>query len=206
LMAALEREVAEALAPRAFAWALGRGFTDVAPHSLFCLRRTGHLVGLIRGEAPIFARGWPETIAHALAAVLGRLRRERGEDPSTWRWGHVRTLMLRHPVGDKQALAPVFNLGPLVCGGDANTIAQASCPPLSPTQNPVAIASLRVVIDVGAWDEARFILPSGISGNPLSPHYDDMLPLWERGEAVTIVSSPARVDAVARERLLLRPR
>ncbi|MEZ4449472.1 MAG: penicillin acylase family protein [Nannocystaceae bacterium] len=206
LMAALHREVAEAIAPRAFAWALGRGFTDVTPHSLLCLRKSGHLVGLIVGDAPVFARGWPTAIADALARVQGRLRRERGEDPSAWRWGHVRTVTLRHPVGEKAALAPIFNRGPMVLGGDADTIPQASCPPLAPTGEPLAIASLRLAIDVGAWDDARFVLPGGISGNPLSPHYDDMLPLWERGEALRIVYSPERVAALARETLVLRPR
>lgn len=206
LVAALLREVAEALAPRAYTWALGRGFTDVTRDSLLCLRRSGHLVDLVQREAPIFARGWPATFRRALAEVLGRLRRERGEDPSAWRWGHVRSVMLRHPIGDKQALAPIFNLGPLAVGGDANTIAQASPPPLAPTQDPLAIASLRLVIEVGAWDEARFVLPGGTSGNPFSPHYADMLPLWERGEAATIVYSPARVREVARDELRLRPR
>ncbi|MCA9634925.1 MAG: penicillin acylase family protein [Myxococcales bacterium] len=205
LLAALYREIAEAKAPRSFTWMLGRGFTEVVPHSLLCLRRTSHLVKLLREAPPWFEQGWPALIADALAEVQGRLVRERGRDPSRWRWGEVRPLTLRHPVGDVKAFASIFNLGPIACGGDGNTIAQASPPPLDPLANPVAIASLRMVVEVGAWEEARFVLPGGNSGNPLSPHYRDMLPLWERGEGVPIAYDPARVREVARETLVLRP-
>ncbi|MCA9657850.1 MAG: penicillin acylase family protein, partial [Myxococcales bacterium] len=159
LLAHLYREVAEAKAPRSFAWMLGRGFTPLTPNSLLCLRRTSHLVGLVRERPDFFAGGWAPVIRRALTEAMGRLTREFGKDPSRWRWGQVRQLTLVHPVGEIRALAPIFNLGPIDCGGDGNTIPQASAPPLTPLANPMAIASLRMVVDVGAWEEARFVLP-----------------------------------------------
>ena len=71
--------------------------------------------------------------------------------------------------------------------------------------NPLSIASLRMVVDVGNWEESRFILPGGQSGNPLSRHYDDMLGMWRRGEGVPIAWSPERVESVAIETLVLMP-
>jgi penicillin amidase len=62
-----------------------------------------------------------------------------------------------------------------------------------------------MTIDVGNWDDARFILPGGQSGNPLSPHYADQLPLWLRGESITIPFSPETAAEVARETLELVP-
>ena len=76
---------------------------------------------------------------------------------------------------------------------------------LNPTANPIVIASLRMAIDVGNWDESRSSLPGGQSGNPLSPHYADMLPLWRRGEGVPIAWSPGEVDKLARTTLNLAP-
>ena len=204
LLAGLYREVAEEKAPRSFAWMLGRGFTGLTPHSLLCLRRTSHLVALIRDRPDFLAEGWDPAITRALDDLLGRLGREFGRDPAAWRWGQVRPLTLRHPVGEMRTLASLFNLGPFPCGGDGNTIAQASAPPLDPLGDPMAIASLRMVVDVGAWEEARFILPGGQSGNPLSPHYSDMLELWRRGEGVPIAWSAQRVQERATRVLRLR--
>ena len=70
--------------------------------------------------------------------------------------------------------------------------------PLEPTDN---IASLRVVVDVGAWDNSRFVLPGGQSGNPLSPHYDDLFPLWRRGEGIPVAWSEEEVRRATRETL-----
>ena len=121
-------------------------------------------------------------------------------------WGQIRPLTLVHPVAAEQKLfAPIFNRGPFPWGGDANTVSQAAALTEDPTSNPMAIASLRMVVDVGNWEESRFILPGGQSGNPLSPHYDDMIPLWQRGEGVPITWSPERVASVARDTLVLMP-
>jgi penicillin amidase len=62
-----------------------------------------------------------------------------------------------------------------------------------------------MVIDVGNWDASRFVLPGGQSGHPLSPHYDDQLPLWQRGEGIPIAWSPQRIDAVTETVLDLVP-
>jgi penicillin amidase len=69
----------------------------------------------------------------------------------------------------------------------------------------MVLASMRAVIPVGDWDSARFVLPGGQSGNPFSPHYDDMLPLWRRGEGVPIAWSREAVAAATISRLELRP-
>src|SRR5205085_12438106 len=109
------------------------------------------------------------------------------------------------PLGPKRLLAAIFNRGPVPCGGDTDTINQASVLPLAPTEPCNNIASLRVVIDVGAWGTSRFVLPGGQSGNPLSPHYDDLFPLWQRGEGVPIAWAPEEVEKAAVATLELLP-
>ncbi len=74
--------------------------------------------------------------------------------------------------------------------------------PLAPVDN---IASLRMVVDVGAWHNSRFSLPGGQSGNPLSPHYDDLLPLWQRGEGVPIAWTEEEIRQAAMQTLELIP-
>ncbi len=48
-------------------------------------------------------------------------------------------------------------------------------------------------------------MPGGQSGNPLSPHYDDLLPLWLKGEAVPIPWSAEAVRVATRNTLRLLP-
>ena len=91
-------------------------------------------------------------------------------------------MTLKHFAGAIPLLGPVFNLGPAAVGGDLTTIPQASVDYLDPTGNPLGIVSMRMVIDVGAWDETRIVLAGGVSGNPISPHYADMYELWQKGE------------------------
>ena len=114
-------------------------------------------------------------------------------------------MTLRHALDRRRPLDRVFNLGPFPWGGDANTLSQASVPPLNPTGNPSMIASMRMVVDVGAWEESRFVLPGGQSGNPFSPHYADQLPLWRRGDGVPIAWSEDAVQRVTRQTLKLIP-
>jgi acyl-homoserine lactone acylase PvdQ len=97
----------------------------------------------------------------------------------------------------------VFNLGPFPWGGDNNTVGQAGLDPLNLTGNPTAIDSMRAVIDVGHWDESCYTLPGGQSGNPLSPHYDDLLAFWLRGKGVPIAWSTERVEEGTRSVLRL---
>ncbi len=205
-LAEMIRRVVEARAPRAAQWALGKGFTPLVPHSAFALRHVGYLARLLR-EQPKgwFQRPWPQEVADALATVIRTLKRNYGRDYRRWAWGRIRPLTLRHPVGERKPFDRVFNLGPFPWGGDTNTVAQGTAGTMDPTANPVWIASLRMVLDVGNWEESRFALPGGQSGNPLSPHYGDLLPFWQRGEGVPIAWSPVEVERVTRSTLRLVP-
>ena len=56
-------------------------------------------------------------------------------------------------------------------------------------------ASVRLVMDVGDWDNSRCINAPGQSGDPRSPHYADLAPLWAKGEYVPLLYSREAVDA-----------
>jgi penicillin amidase len=195
----------EAKAPNSAAWALGKGFTPLVPFNGFVIRRFSHLVGLVR-EQPDgwFDEGWDHQIRSAVASAWDRLVAEYGADPGAWTWGEVRQLTLKHPLGLRSPLDRVFNLGPIPHGGDASTVNPAPVDPIDPLGNPdFAIASLRMAIDLGAWEQCRFVLPGGQSGNPYSGHYHDQLSLWQRGDAFPIAWEPRMVDRATRDELVL---
>jgi penicillin amidase len=209
----MAQRVARAAAPQAGTWALGKGTSPLVRHTLMISQRLGHLVRLLRQQPEgWFSRldgpgePWPQEIAAALNAAYRTLRERYGPDPTRWAWGQIRPLVLRHPLGARRPLDRIYNLGPLPLGGDTHTVNQAGVDLTDPAKGVLAIASLRMAIDVGEWENSRFSLPGGQSGNPLSPHYEDLLPFWERGQGVPIAWSEEAVAQAARETLRLEPR
>ena len=47
-------------------------------------------------------------------------------------------------------------------------------------------AGYRGIYDLADPSRSRFVIATGQSGHPLSPHYADQLPLWRRGEAIRL--------------------
>jgi penicillin amidase len=202
LWAELDQRAVRAKAPRSAEWALGRGFHVIAPFGILGFRRGSRIAALVRDKPDgWFDDGWD---AEIVAAALSAQRRV--ESLPRPQWGAARPLILRHPLGQRPPLDRVFNLGPIEWGGDGSTVSQAGADPLDPL-NPVtlAVASLRTVIDVGDWERCRFVLPGGQSGNPLSPHYADQLPLWRRGDGIPIAWDDAAVAVATRTTLRLSP-
>lgn len=196
----LAQVIAREAAPKGWPWALGRGFGMAAPRTSFGARTVSQLVATLRGR-----RDAASLVGAALAAAVARLESEAGTDPGRWAWGSVRPLRLLHTLGAQRSLAAVFNVGPVPVGGDTNTVPQAGVVPVEPFANPAAIATHRTVIDLADVERSRYVVAGGQSGNPLSPHYDDLFELWLRGEGVPIAWSGDAVDAAVRQRLLLVP-
>jgi penicillin amidase len=207
-LAEMAQRIAIAKAPRTAGYALGDlGFTPLFPASSFLGRRVGHLVRLLQDQPEgWFERSWDQEMIAALTTVIRRLRKDYGERIKMWAWGRIRTLVLKHPVGERAPFGKVFNLGPFPWGGDANTVNQGGGLICDCISNPMVIASMRMVIDVGNWENNRFSLPGGQSGNPASPHYDDLLPFWRQGDGVPIAWSSEQVSRVTRSVLRLVPR
>lgn len=62
-----------------------------------------------------------------------------------------------------------------------------------------------MVIDVGNWQDSRWALPGGQSGNPTSPHYDDQLRRFQSAEGVLIPWTSQDIAAATRHTLHLQP-
>jgi penicillin amidase len=64
---------------------------------------------------------------------------------------------------------------------------------------------MRMVSEVGSWNSTRFVLAGGQSGNPCSPHYDDLIPLWLSGDGVVIAWGEDAVRRSTESALQLTP-
>ena len=205
--AALTRRIAQARAPTAWPWAIGQGFGQIVPRTLFSTRAMGRMVRLLR-ERPAgwFASStWERQAVESLGEAIHVLEEGYGPDPAAWRWGWLRPLTLEHPLAVRRPLDRIFNLGPIPMGGDSNTPMQASSGPMAPFGNPGFLANTRCVMDLANPAASRFSLAGGQSGNPLSPHYGDLFELWRRGEGVPIPWAESGVAAATRDTLVLEP-
>lgn len=207
-LAALVRRVAHVRAPGAADAVLGASSArPLLPHSIVGLKRTAHVIELLRRRPDGWFRdGWDAVLADVLAETVRELRRTHGPRVRDWAWGELRTVTFSHWVArSTPALRGVFDRGPYPCAGDTHTIPQASVPPLDPLGDPTAVATLRMVVDVGDWSASRWVLAGGQSGNPVSPHYDDQLQLWLRDEAIPIAWTDEEVRAATVADLRLLP-
>lgn len=133
----------------------------------------------------------------SLKSALGELRQRLGGDMDSWAWGrlhHAVFVPAAAAVADAETRAQM-TVGPLEVPGAASS-------PRAQTYrqtdfNVIAGASVRMVMDVGDWDASRVINTPGQSGDPLSPHYRDLFPLWAAGQYAPMVYSRAAVEQAA---------
>ncbi len=198
--------VAKAKAPAAWRVAVGEDAMGIVGYNLLVDRRVSQLSRLVREQPAGWFVSWPAEMEQALAEAVRRLRRECGPGSAYWAWGHARPLVLDHPLfGKHRWLKRAFNLGPIPWGGDANTVSQAAVRPAEPTSGIHNLANMRCVFDLANLSQSTFVLAGGESGNPTSPHYDDQLALWQRGESFVMPWEQAAVIRAAVETLRLIP-
>ncbi len=196
---------AKVKAPKSWKIAIGESAGPL-DDNFFSDRRIGFLVRLIREQPAGWFASWPAEMEAALGQVARNLRQNVGPGPAYWAWGHLRQLRLDHPLfKNHPLLGPVFNLGPVPCSGDTNTISQAGARPLTPTGFTHNMANMRTAFDLADLSKSRFVLCGGQSGNPWSDHYADQFPMWQTGESITIPWLQAEVIRASKATLRLLP-
>ncbi len=150
--------------------------------------------------------GWlDDDLLHAaLADALAELRERVGPDTTEWRWGALHRLALVHPLGAIPGLEPLFTAADAELGGDEQTVMQGAFDGRDGYAVEV-IASWRAVYDLADLDRSVGVLPTGVSGNPASPHWNDQFPLWIAGEHHPLPFTRPAVEAAAVATLRLLP-
>jgi penicillin G amidase len=144
-------------------------------------------------------------LLESLKSALGELSQRLGPDMDTWAWGRLHHATFE-PAAARLADAQLraqMTVGPLQIPGSAST-------PRAQTYRPAdfsvsAGASVRLVMDVGAWDDSVVINTPGQSGDPMSAHYRDLFPLWAAGSYVPLRFSRDAVLRDAEEIIHLKP-
>jgi len=112
----------------------------------------------------------------ALGDALEEGRRMQGREIARWRWGRQNRLVLGHPVlGRLPLIGEYFRIGPVELSGAATTVKQTT-PRLGP--------SMRMVVDLAEPGRLLLVLPTGVSGHPLSGHFKDQWEAYYVGRAI----------------------
>ncbi len=141
-------------------------------------------------------------LTQSLEAAVTEAKKLLGEDTARWRWGTLHTITFRHPLANTPARETAFNLGPVERGGDGYVPNSTSGSGYSQTNG----ASYRHILDMADWDRSVFTSTPGQSGQPGSPHYGDLLPLWANHEYAPLVFSREAVEQNTAHKLVLQPR
>jgi penicillin amidase len=143
----------------------------------------------------------------ALDRTLERLTARHGPHVPSWEWGAEHVAPLAHPVlGRLPAVGGLFRLEIPTDGGfyTVNRGATRTSDPEHPFRH-VHGAGFRAVYDLADPARSRFVIATGQSGNPLSPHWGDFVRRWRDGGSVTLAGSADEVAAGGLGRLTILP-
>jgi len=121
---------------------------------------------------------------------------------STWKFGRLRSITFPHMMGSHPLLKPVMNIGPYEIGGSTTTLFNTEWSVYRPFES-VIYSSGRLISDLS--DSVQYtVLPGGISGQPLDPHYSDQVQLWLKGGYIRVPTSRTP-DVTFRRSVVLTP-
>jgi penicillin amidase len=149
------------------------------------------------------AGGREAVLTRSLQQAVSWLRSELGPDPKGWQWGRIHRASFEHPLGLQKPLDRVFNRGPFAIGGDTDTVCQTAMNPEDPYDNKAWAPSFRQIVDLGDLSRSVIINPPGQSGHLASPHYDDLIEPWLKGEYYPMLWTREQVEQGARSCLRL---
>ncbi|MBI2889815.1 MAG: penicillin acylase family protein [Nitrospirae bacterium] len=149
----------------------------------------------------------PEVIRSAFRKAVAALEDEQGSDPGKWRWGRLHDMHVKHMFGSKRFLAGLVNIPPHEAGGALDSVWKSHFDlghPNTPFRS-IAGPIYRMVIDLADPRHAQWVIDTGSSGWPASPHYADQHELWREGRYLPMVSDWDEIRRDAAATLGLQP-
>jgi penicillin amidase len=174
-------------------------FAQVAPGVIPENQLWWTVPGLLRNDDRMLLNGasWDELLGEALALAAAEPIAE---------WGATHQPQLNHPIAalfpDK---AESLNRVSAVVGGDNDTVFATGCA-ASVGARAVYGSLSRYAFDVGAWDNCRWVVFHGASGEPGSPWHMNQNATWAAGEMAPMLYDWAAIteQAVSHQRLFFQ--
>ncbi|MCS6971817.1 MAG: penicillin acylase family protein [Leptospiraceae bacterium] len=146
-----------------------------------------------------------DIFAQALADAIAECEEKMGSSRENWAWGKLHQYYWQHQFTRKlKWLSFYFNRGPHAAGGDLYTLNVAGTQ-WGSSHQVWLIPAMRFLVDFSAEEPAELITHMGISGNPESEHYSDMIPLFVGVNNHPLPLKPAGVEKQYTKKFLLKP-
>ena len=160
----------------------------------------------LEGESPAWIGDVRPLLLPAMRQTLDVLRDEVGREPADWAWGKLHRVAFQHEMTRLPGIGRLWKPITIPAPGDGYTVNQSDLSPHFPPDPATVIASCRLIVDVGAWDECLVSLPGGQSGHPASTHYQDRIAEWREGRYFPLLFSRDRVLAASAGAWHLEPK
>jgi len=142
-------------------------------------------------------------LVNTLDTAWKEMQKLQGSDQANWSWGRLHVVRFRHPLDQTGEREAILDLGPRPRPGDEYTVNATGDSGKSFVQH--SGASYREILDLSDWDHSVAVNAPGQSGQPESPHYSDLLPLWSEGKYFPLAYSRKAVEEQTTDRLVLEP-
>ncbi|MDW7691317.1 penicillin acylase family protein [Flammeovirgaceae bacterium SG7u.111] len=145
------------------------------------------------------------TVIAALDSALLQLVNGIGQDPEIWLWGLSHTLEHGHVLGSQAPLDKFFNVGPFPMDGSNETINNQVITISTDLEHKVKVGpAMRIIIDFDDIENAICVLPTGQSGNFMSPHYSDQAELFVNGKFRKMMMNEGEIREKSKHILMLK--
>lgn len=144
-----------------------------------------------------------DILVKAFRAAVTEIRERCGDNPGDWSWGKVHTVEYEHLMGKQWPLNYLYNIGPYPSPGAGDVVNHMVGRPNQYRVNHGP--SMRLIVDFADVSASRIILPTGNSGNFLSPHFRNQAKPYLAGAYRTVRLTDEQVAINTRHTLRLKP-
>lgn len=137
--------------------------------------------------------------------AISKLEAKLGPDIQKWQYGQnaFKHAMLRHPLSSlvKAEMRQQLDFGPVPRGGYSYSPSATGY-----GDNNNFGASFRLIVDTADWQKSLGTNTPGQSGNPGSPFYGNLFPLWATDQYFKVYFEPDLIEKSVAENTILRPK
>ena len=146
-----------------------------------------------------------EVLLTSLRSAYEDVEKTQGLDTKQWRWAKVHYNLSEHPFAAivDEATRAKINVGPIPKNGSEYVPNNSQYRPTDFRQ--IVGPSVRIVVDVGNWDNSRIINHPGQSGDPDSLHYRDLASMWRNGQYFPLLYTRTAVEQETEHAIELVP-
>jgi len=138
--------------------------------------------------------------------AIGFLRKDYSPNFSEWEWGKIHTLTHNHPLGKVRIIDKLFrfNVGPFPSPGSEATVNCGAFSLNKPLDKKVG-PSLRFIMPLDDLENIYSVIPTGQSGIPNHPNYDDQALLYNSGQYKIVTTNRFKLMKDGAKVLTLKP-